>query len=254
MVGRKTNEIMRKFGLIGYPLTHSFSKKYFTAKFEKEAIWNCQFDLYEISDISDFEKVLAENPGLEGISVTIPYKQDVIRFLNELDPACELIGAVNCIQIRNGYRKGFNTDYIGFKESLKNWLGIEIPKALVLGTGGASKAVRVALRDLGVDFLAVSRSPRENQITYADLKSNPAFLQKFPLIINTTPLGTFPKTTEMPEIPEEMLNESHRVYDLVYNPEETMLMKACREKGGKAKNGMDMLELQAEAAWTIWNS
>ena len=245
---------MRKFGLIGYPLTHSFSKKYFTEKFEKEAIQNCQFDLYEIPVISDFERVLAENPSLEGMSVTIPYKQEVIPFLNELDPACELIGAVNCIQIRNGYRKGFNTDYIGFKESLKSWLGSDIPKALVLGTGGASKAVKVALRDLGVDFLSVSRNPRENQITYADLKQNPAFLRKFPLIINTTPLGTFPKIEEMPDIPVEMLNASHRVYDLVYNPSETKLMKTCLQKGGRVKNGMDMLVLQAEAAWAIWNS
>lgn len=245
---------MRKFGLIGYPLTHSFSKKYFSAKFEKESIWNCQFDLYEISDISDIETVLSENPGLEGMSVTIPYKQEVIRFLNELDPACELIGAVNCIQIRNGHRKGFNTDYIGFKKSIQSWLGSEIPKALVLGTGGASKAVKVALNDLGVDFLSVSRSSRENQITYADLNSNPAFLQNFPLIINTTPLGTFPKTDEMPELPVKMLNEAHRVYDLVYNPEVTTLMQACLDSGGMAKNGMDMLVLQAEAAWTIWNS
>jgi shikimate dehydrogenase len=245
---------MRKFGLIGNPLTHSFSKKYFTEKFEKEAIPNCQFDLYEIPDISHFEKIIAENPELEGMSVTIPYKQEVIPFLNELDTACEVIGAVNCIRIRDGKRTGFNTDYIGFKQSLQNWLGTDIPRALVLGTGGASKAVKVALKDLGVSFLAVSRSPSENQITYSDLENNPAFFQSFPLIINTTPLGTFPKTDQMPDIPKKMLNESHRVYDLVYNPSETMLMKACLEKGGMAKNGMDMLELQAEAAWKIWNS
>jgi shikimate dehydrogenase len=245
---------MRKFGLIGYPLSHSFSKKYFTAKFEKEEILNCQFELYEIPQLADFERVLSENPELEGMSVTIPYKQEVMSFLDELDLACAEIGAVNCIRLRDGKRKGFNTDYIGFKNSLKNWLGNDIPRALVLGTGGASKAVKVALRDLGVDFLAVSRSPVENQITYSDLKSNPAFLQNFPLIINTTPLGTFPKTEEMPDIPVEMLNESHRVYDLVYNPSETTLMKACLERGGKAKNGMDMLVLQAEAAWAIWNS
>lgn len=245
---------MRKFGLIGFPLTHSFSKKHFSEKFEKEGIPNCEFELYEIPQITDFEKVLSENPELEGISVTIPFKQEVIPFLNELDTACELIGAVNCIQIRNGYRKGFNTDYIGFKKSLQTWLGGDIPKALVLGTGGASKAVKVALRDLRVDFLSVSRSPQENLITYDDLNSNPAFLQSFPLIINTTPLGTYPKTEEMPEIPVEFLNQSHRVYDLVYNPSETTLMKACLERGGKVKNGMDMLVLQAEAAWAIWNS
>ncbi|HSF55900.1 MAG TPA: hypothetical protein VLA71_19250, partial [Algoriphagus sp.] len=146
---------MRKFGLIGYPLTHSFSKKYFSSKFEKESIWNCEFDLYEIPQIGELEKVLAENPELEGMSVTIPYKQEVIPFLDELDPACAEIGAVNCIQIRDGKRKGFNTDYIGFKNSLQSWLGDILPNALVLGTGGASKAVKVALRDLGVDFLSV---------------------------------------------------------------------------------------------------
>ncbi len=244
---------MRKFGLIGYPLTHSFSKKYFTAKFGKEGIWNCQFDLYEIPQISDFEQVLAENSGLEGMSVTIPYKQAVIPYLDELDPACEAIGAVNCIRLQDGKRKGYNTDYIGFKHSLQSWLS-EIPNALVLGTGGASKAVKVALQDLGVQFLSVSRNPAENQITYSDLSSNPDFLIKFPMIINTTPLGTFPQTAEMPDIPIQFLDESSRVYDLVYNPSETTLMKACLERGGLAKNGMDMLVLQAEAAWSIWNS
>lgn len=245
---------MRKFGLIGYPLTHSFSKKYFSAKFEKESIWNCQFDLYEIPQIGDLEKVLEENPELEGMSVTIPYKQEVIPFLDELDPACAEIGAVNCIQIRGGRRKGFNTDYIGFKNSLQSWLGDILPNALVLGTGGASRAVKVALGDLGVAFLSVSRSKGENQITYSDLANDSAFLNKYPLIVNTTPLGTFPKTEEMPEIPIDMLHEKIRVYDLVYNPAETTLMKACVAAGGKAKNGMDMLVLQAEAAWSIWNS
>jgi shikimate dehydrogenase len=244
---------MRKFGLIGYPLTHSFSKKYFTAKFGKEGIWNCQFDLYEIPQISDFEQVLAENSELEGMSVTIPYKQAVIPYLDELDPACEAIGAVNCIRLQDGKRKGYNTDYIGFKHSLQSWLA-EIPNALVLGTGGASKAVKVALQDLGVQFLSVSRSPAENQITYSDLASSPDFLKNYPLIINTTPLGTFPQTAEMPDIPVQFLGESSRVYDLVYNPSETTLMKACLERGGLAKNGMDMLVLQAEAAWSIWNS
>lgn len=245
---------MRKFGLIGYPLTHSFSKKYFSTKFEKESIWNCQFELYEIPEIGDFEKVLAENPELEGMSVTIPYKQEVMPFLDELDPACATIGAVNCIRLRDGKRKGFNTDYIGFKNSLQSWLGDILPNALVLGTGGASKAVKVALGDLGVKFLSVSRTSGENQITYADLAGDTEIMRTHPLIINTTPLGTFPKTEEMPEIPLDMLNSATRVYDLVYNPAETTLMKACVERGGKAKNGMDMLVLQAEAAWSIWNS
>jgi shikimate dehydrogenase len=245
---------MRKFGLIGYPLTHSFSKRYFSEKFEKEAVSNCQFDLYEIPRIGNFEDILRENPELEGMSVTIPYKQEVIPFLDELDPACAAIGAVNCIRLRDGRRKGFNTDYIGFINSLQSWLGDIISPALVLGTGGASKAVKVALSDLGVTFLSVSRNKGRNQITYSDLLSDPDILKNYPLIINTTPLGTFPKTEEMPDIPLKMLNSSHRVYDLVYNPAETTLMKACIERGGKAKNGMDMLVLQAEAAWKIWNS
>lgn len=245
---------MRKFGLIGYPLGHSFSKKYFTAKFEREEIRDCQFDLYEIPQIEDFVHVLSENPELEGMAVTIPYKEQVIPFLDQLDPACETIGAVNCIRIKNGSKTGFNTDYIGFKHSLQAWLGSDIPHALVLGTGGASKAVKQALRDLNVDFLSVSRTASEGQITYQDLVQTPDFLRDFPLIINTTPLGTFPKTEGIPDIPVDQLTDQNLVYDLVYNPPVTRLMQACLQRGGKAKNGQDMLELQAEAAWKIWNA
>lgn len=244
---------MRKFGLIGFPLGHSFSKKYFTAKFEKEGIEGCQFDLYEIPQIEDFEKVLDENPELEGMAVTIPYKQQVIPFLDSLDPACEVIGAVNCIKIKGQKLTGFNTDYIGFKHSLENWIGKSRPNALVLGTGGASKAVKQALKDLEISFLSVSRTASENQITYEDLKQNPSYLEDYPLIINCTPLGTYPKVEGIPDLPLEQLSSRHLVYDLVYNPEQTTLMKACLDAGGKAKNGQDMLELQAEAAWKIWN-
>ncbi|MEN2280625.1 shikimate dehydrogenase [Algoriphagus sp. SE2] len=244
---------MRKFGLIGFPLGHSFSKKYFTAKFEKEGIKDCQFDLYEIPQIGDFEQVLADNPELEGIAVTIPYKQQVIPFLNALDPACEIIGAVNCIKIESQKLKGYNTDYIGFKHSLELWIDDLRPKALVLGTGGASKAVKQALKDLGIQYLSVSRSSSENQITYQNLEEDPSILKEYQLIINCTPLGTFPKVEGIPNIPLDQLDSGHLVYDLVYNPSETALMKACIKAGGKAKNGQDMLELQAEAAWKIWN-
>lgn len=254
MVGLQTLEIVRKFGLIGYPLGHSFSKKYFTAKFEREGIKNCKFDLYEIPQIKDFEDVIKENPELEGMAVTIPYKEQVIPFLDSLDPACEIIGAVNCIQIKSGKKTGFNTDYIGFKHSLQAWLGNSIPKALVLGTGGASKAVKQALKDLNVSFLSVSRTKGTDQITYQELIEDPAFLKNFPLIINTTPLGTYPKVEGIPEIPLDQLNLNNLVYDLVYNPPITRLMQECLDRGGKAKNGQDMLELQAEAAWKIWNS
>lgn len=245
---------MRKFGLIGFPLGHSFSKKYFDGKFAQEGIKHCQFDLYEIPQVAEFEKIVSENPQLEGLSVTIPHKQTVIPFLDRLDPACEKIGAVNCIRIKNGTKTGYNTDYIGFKHSLKNWLGNQIPSALILGTGGASKAVKQALTDLAVPFLSVSRNPTPGLITYDDLAQDPSILEKNTLIINTTPLGTFPKTDQMADIPVSQLHSGHRVYDLVYNPAVTRLMQSCIDQGGKAKNGQDMLELQAEAAWKIWNS
>jgi shikimate dehydrogenase len=244
---------MRKFGLIGYPLGHSFSKKYFIEKFEKEGITDCSFDLYEIPQIMDFEKVLSENPEMEGMSVTIPYKQDIIPYLDELDPACEAIGAVNCIKIGSDKLKGYNTDYIGFRLSLEKWLQGQQVKALVLGTGGASKAVKEVLKDLKIEFLSVSRNSGPGLILYEDVSLNPEILKGHQLIINTTPLGTFPKVDEMPQIPVDQLNSSHLVFDLVYNPAETKLMKAAIEAGGKAQNGLEMLELQAEAAWKIWN-
>jgi shikimate dehydrogenase len=244
---------VRKFGLIGYPLGHSFSKKYFSEKFVREGIQGCQFELYPIESISEFPQLLDSESSLEGLSVTIPYKEQVIPFLDALDPACAQIGAVNCIRIRDGIKTGFNTDYLGFKHSLQSWLGTEIPNALVLGTGGASKAVQQALRDLEVPYRIVSRTQREGQLTYADLKEQPEWLASHPLIINTSPLGTYPQVEDMPDIPLEQLYATHRVYDLVYNPPITRLMQECISRGGAAKNGQDMLELQAEAAWSIWN-
>ena len=245
---------MRKFGLIGFPLGHSFSKKYFTEKFSREGIQGCQFELYPIPRIQEFTQLFASEPGLEGLSVTIPYKEQVISYLDGLDPACAQIGAVNCIRIRDGKKIGFNTDYLGFKQSLQSWLGNDIPNALVLGTGGASKAVQQALRDLGVSFRIVSRSQQEGQLTYAELKEQPQWLASHPLIINTSPVGTYPQVEDMPNIPLEQLHAAHRVYDLVYNPPITRLMQECIARGGASKNGQDMLELQAEAAWSIWNS
>lgn len=245
---------MRKFGLIGFPLGHSFSKKYFTEKFSREGIQGCQFELYPLAQIQEFSQLFAAEPDLEGLSVTIPYKEQVISYLDGLDPACAQIGAVNCIRIRDGKKVGFNTDYLGFKQSLQSWLGSEIPNALVLGTGGASKAVQQALRDLGVSFRIVSRSQQEGQLTYAELKEQPQWLASHPLIINTSPVGTYPQVEDMPNIPLEQLHAAHRVYDLVYNPPITRLMQECIARGGASKNGQDMLELQAEAAWSIWNS
>lgn len=246
---------MRKFGLIGYPLTHSFSKRYFTSKFEREGIADCQYELYEIPDISHFPNILSENPELEGINVTIPYKEKVIPYLHELDPACLKIGAVNCIHLKDGKLKGYNTDYIGFRQSLEAFLGKSRPNALVLGTGGASKAVVQALADMGIFFKKVSRNASKNPdwITYLDLTKNPSILQNHHLIINTTPVGTYPKSEEMPEINPDYINGMHKIYDLVYNPEKTFLMRSLEARGALVKNGLEMLHLQAEAAWKIWN-
>ena len=245
---------MRKFGLIGYPLGHSFSKKYFSEKFVREGIQDCQFELYPIESIAEFSQLIDQESSLEGLSVTIPYKEQVIPFLDALDPACAQIGAVNCIRIRDGIKTGFNTDYLGFKQSLQSWLGTDIPNVLVLGTGGASKAVQQALRDLGIPYRIVSRTQREGQLTYSELKEQPEWLASHPLIINTSPLGTYPQVEDMPDIPLEQFHAANRVYDLVYNPPITRLMQACIARGGTAKNGQDMLELQAEAAWSLWNS
>ena len=245
---------MRKFGLIGFPLGHSFSKKYFSEKFAREGKSDCQFELYEFPKVTDFPALIQQEKALKGLSVTIPYKEQIIPYLEALDPACQRIGAVNCIRIREGKKVGFNTDYLGFKQSLQTWLGDTIPSALVLGTGGASKAVQQALRDLQVPFLLVSRKKQEGQLCYEELWTNAKWLEEFTLLINTTPLGTFPKVEELPDIPLHQLTSAHTVYDLVYNPPCTRLMKACLDKGGKAKNGQDMLELQAEAAWAIWNA
>lgn len=244
---------MRKFGLIGFPLTHSFSKRYFTAKFENEGIVGCRYDLYEIPEIALFPKILAENPELEGINVTIPYKEQVIPFLDELDPACAAIGAVNCIHVKNGRLKGFNTDYIGFRESLVRFIKESRPTALVLGTGGASKAVVQALKDLGIDFEMVSRNSGSGIISYRELRENPEILRSHKLIVNTTPLGTYPNTEQMPDLDPNQVSEGHHVYDLVYNPEKTFLMRSLEARGALVKNGLEMLELQAEAAWQIWN-
>lgn len=246
---------MRRFGLIGFPLTHSFSKKYFTEKFHRENIANCRYDLFEISDIRDLPALLDREKELVGLNVTIPYKLQVIPYLNELEPACGTIGAVNCIRIENGKLTGYNTDYIGFRNSLDNWIqGFKL-NALVLGTGGAAKAVVQALIDLKIPYLQVSRnhSDLEHIITYEELADNRQILQNHRLVINTTPLGMYPHTEKMPYLPIEQIGTDHFVYDLIYNPENTALMNAVECRGGKVKNGMEMLYLQAEAAWDIWN-
>ena len=248
---------MRKFGLIGFPLSHSFSKKYFTEKFEKEGIQGAQYELYPLESIDALPELLKEQPELVGLNVTIPYKQVVIPFLDELDEKAAAIGAVNTILIRNGKLKGYNTDYHGFKDSLLKWLGANpMPEnALVLGTGGASKAVEATLKDLNISYQMVSRNPQEGQLSYTDLStSTPQHVRTSKLIVNTTPLGMSPHTEAKPELPYEQLTEGHFLYDLVYNPLITAFMQEGINRKCWVKNGLEMLHGQAEKAWEIWNS
>ncbi|WP_420384967.1 shikimate dehydrogenase family protein [Roseivirga sp.] len=246
---------MKRFGLIGYPLGHSFSKKYFTHKFEKEQITDCEYELYPLDSIDELPELVKSVKGLKGLNVTIPYKEQVLKFLDEVDPKAESIGAVNCIKIQGKKLIGFNTDYIGFKESLIKFVGPNpMPdKALILGTGGASKAVKAALEDLSIEHQFISRNPAEGQLNYEHLHSEPSLFKTTRLIINTTPLGMAPATESLPDLPYHLLTEQHYLYDLVYNPLETAFMQKGIDAKCWVKNGLEMLYGQAEAAWKIWN-
>ncbi len=243
---------MRKFGLIGKKLSHSFSKKYFTDKFTLEGITDAQYELYELGSIIELKSLLKQEPELVGLNVTIPYKQDVIPLLDELDEAAARIGAVNTIKITEGFTKGFNTDYVGFKNTLyKFYPKTEYKKALVLGTGGASKAVTTALEDLGIAYSSVSRTPKQGDLNYEQVTAN--LLKEYNLIINTTPLGMAPHADTYPSIAYEGITANHYAYDLVYNPETTLFLEKCAARGARILNGLGMLHGQAEAAWQIWN-
>jgi shikimate dehydrogenase len=246
---------MRLFGLIGYPLTHSFSKKYFSEKFKQENIHDADYELFEIDNINLFPEIIKSNPSICGLNVTIPYKEAVIPFLDALDAPVKDIYAVNVIKVeKDGSLKGYNSDYHGFRDSLLKFIDAKKDlRALVLGTGGASKAILAALKDLTIPYLLVSRNsaPEKNIIAYTDLDKE--ILSTHKLIINTTPLGMYPNTDTAPEIPYEHIGENHFLFDLVYNPIETSFMKRGLEKGAKTKNGLEMLYLQAEKAWEIWN-
>jgi shikimate dehydrogenase len=250
---------MKLFALIGYPLTHSFSKKYFTEKFEKEGIGGCRYELLELPNYQDFPQLITQNPDLVGLNVTIPHKQNVIPFLDELDTASAArIGAVNTIKVLpNGRLKGYNTDYYGFRLSLEEWfqtlnISPNHLKALVLGNGGAAKAVLAALDDLQISYQIVSRRPSPSSITYNDLTEE--LLSQYQLIVNTSPVGTYPKIDECPAIPYDYLTEKHLLYDLVYNPAETLFLKKGQQQNAHVHNGLQMLILQAEKAWEIWNT
>ncbi|ULQ58070.1 shikimate dehydrogenase [Flavihumibacter rivuli] len=243
---------MRHFGLIGYPLGHSFSRGYFSRKFEAEQI-DAEYENYPIASIAEFPELIRLNPALEGLNVTIPYKEQVIPFLDELSPVVQVIGACNCIAIRNGKLIGHNTDVIGFENSLAQYLRPEHRKALVFGTGGAAKAVFYVLEKLGIEYKVVSRTakPENGIISYDDL--TPSDLKGHLLWINTTPLGMYPNVESAPAIDYSLIGSSHYLYDLVYNPAETKFLLEGKERGTATRNGYDMLLIQAEESWKIWN-
>lgn len=243
---------MKRYGLIGYPLTHSFSVGYFTEKFEREGIKDASYENFELESIEGFRKLLDASPKLKGLNVTIPYKQEIIRLLDDIDFSALMIRAVNTIKFSKGKTKGYNTDYIGFRDSIKPLLKPHHhTKALVLGTGGSSKAVVFALTQMGIETTFVSRTPGQGQLAYSQL--NKKVIEAHPIIINTTPVGMYPNILEAPALPYQHLTPQHMLYDLVYNPAETMFLQKGLAQGATVKNGLEMLQLQAEASWKIWN-
>lgn len=247
---------MQKYGLIGYPLKHSFSSGYFNEKFKSENI-DAEYVNFEIPTINEFMKVVQENPNLCGLNVTIPYKEQVIPFLDELDKDTAKIGAVNVIKIvRQAKGKvklvGYNSDIIGFTQSIEPLIMPHHKKSLILGTGGASKAVYHGLANLGIESIFVSRGKKDSTIlNYEDI--TPEIMKEYTIIVNCTPVGMYPKVDFCPNIPYEHVTSNHLLYDLLYNPNETLFMKKGEEKGAVTKNGLEMLLLQAFAGWEIWN-
>lgn len=238
---------MNRFGLIGKNIAYSFSAKFFTEKFKTENIQNHFYEIFDLNEISEVEKTF-QIQGLKGCNVTIPYKEQIIPFLDELDADAEKIGAVNCIKIQNGIKKGFNTDAVGFEKSIQPLLNSNHKNALILGDGGAAKAVKFVLGKLNIPFITVTRN---GNFTYSDL--NAEIIQNHPIIINCTPVGTFPNVDRFSQIPYEHLTPQHLLYDLIYNPEKTKFLQLGEENGAKIKNGYEMLVLQAEKSWEIWN-
>ena len=244
---------MIKLGLIGYPLVHSFSKKYFNEKFDNENIKNVSYQNYELKNINELKSLIKRNSDLRGLNVTIPYKEKVIKYLDKIDEKYLNIGAVNVIKIIDNKLFGINTDYEAFKITLKEWLDNSFnSKALILGTGGSSKSVSLALKELNIDHNFVSRKKRKNVFSYEELLDIKIF-SNYKLIINTTPLGMYPKINLFPNIPYSLITKNYYLYDLVYNPEKTKFLEKGKRKGAKIKNGLEMLHLQAELSWNYWN-
>lgn len=254
MPSRKNS--MRGFGLIGFPLSHSFSKQYFTDKFRREHIANCYYETFPIEEINLLPDLLSRQNDLVGLNVTIPYKEQIIPYLDEIENDARAIGAVNTVKIirfRNTARLiGYNTDSYGFHKSISPSLKPYHKKALILGTGGASKAVAYVLKKLSIDLMFVSRTPRhKGQISYKDITD--AIISDYRIIVNTSPLGMYPDTGSFPDIPYRLLTPEHILFDLIYNPLETHFLRKGKAQGCIVVNGLDMLYYQAERAWEIWN-
>mgnify|MGYP004554695935 FL=1 len=241
---------MDKYGIIGYPLGHSFSRAFFTEKFQREHI-DAQYVNFEIPSADMLPGIIQDNPDLRGLNVTLPHKEAVIPMLDELSDEAKEIGAVNVIRVRNGKLKGFNSDIIGFMDSIRPLLKPWHTHALILGTGGASRAIRVGLERLGLEWTYVSRTPAPGRLVYSELTAD--LMARYQVIVNCSPVGMFPKIDACPDIPYQFVTEKHLLYDLVYNPEETLFLKRGESQGAIVKNGLEMLHLQALASWKFWN-
>ncbi len=243
---------MNIFGLVGRTLSHSFSEKYFSEKFQRENIINCQYRNFELKNLKTEIGKLKNDPDLKGLNVTIPYKTEILSFLDQLSDVCKKIDACNCIKITEGKWTGFNTDVIGFERSFVLHLKSFHRKALILGTGGASNAVAFVLEKLNIDFLKVSRKNEgcSSVISYEEV---PEIFNQFQIVINTTPVGTFPNVHERPPLPYESINDQYYFFDLVYNPAKTLFLSMAEKKGAVIENGSKMLAIQAEESWRIWN-
>jgi shikimate dehydrogenase len=244
---------MRLFGLIGHPLTHSYSQKYFTEKFNREGIADCRYELFPLENIDELIPLINSLPELAGLNVTIPYKQQVIPFLQNTEGIPAGLSSCNCIRVEKGYLSGFNTDLIGFEQSIRPLLKLHHQKALILGNGGAAQAVAFVLRKMGIEFHLVGRTIHDGAtLTYKQLSKE--IIEENKLIINTTPLGMSPDSRSFPGIPYAYIGPEHLLYDLIYNPATTVFLQKGKEQGALIKNGLEMLTIQAEESWKIWTS
>jgi shikimate dehydrogenase len=243
---------MRLFGLIGNPLAQSFSKKYFSAKFERESITDCRYELFQLVSIDELPALLASQPGLQGLNVTIPFKRMVLPFLDSMDEITRQVQACNCIKIKDGKLSGFNTDITGFEKTFIPFLQPHHTKALILGKGGANAAIEYVLGKLGMEYASVSRTPGSGA-SYTYTQIDKELIEEYPVIINTTPVGSFPHVQDSPQIPYEFITSGHYLFDVIYNPSESLFLKKGREMGAVTCNGYEWLIVQAEESWKIWN-